>query len=272
MKVGFICVNYNNTLVTKKLIDSIVDSFNFENNDLEIVIIDNSNNIILDTNSYPFKINIVNCDNIGYFPGLNVGLIFLKKQLDFDFIIIGNNDLIFNNLFWENLDLNKESLKNHFVIAPRILKENGEEQNPHVINDLSKLRLKYLKLIYTNRYFYKYIRLIIQYIIPNKYRRKDELNFNVSQYILQGHGSCYILTQKYFEKHNLPEYTILYGEEYFLSYQLKQLGTSVYFFHEISVYHNEHSSTNKLISKELFKIKKNAFVKEMSLRKTMNNI
>lgn len=76
MKVGFICVNYNNTLVTKKLIDSIDDSFNFEKNNLEIVIIDNSNNLILDTNSYPFKINIIKCDNIGYFPGLNVGLIF----------------------------------------------------------------------------------------------------------------------------------------------------------------------------------------------------
>lgn len=268
MNVGFVCVNYNNSIVTENLLDSITDSINSDNINIEVIIVDNSNNLILDLNKYPINIIIIKNENVGYFPGLNVGLNFLKNHSKLDFIIIGNNDLIFNKLFWDNLYSSKDSLSKYFVISPRIMKENGEEQNPHVINEISKYRLIYLKIIYSNRYFYKYGRLLIQHIVPYKYRRKDELNYTVSQFIVQGHGSCYILTQNYFEKYDLPEYTNLYGEEYFLSYQLKQINASVYYFHELSVYHNEHSSTSKLLNKKLFKLKKEAFLKELYLRKS----
>ena len=267
MRIGLVCVNYNNSLITEKLINSIDESCNLTNVEIHIVIIDNSNNLEIDTNKYNVNITIIQSENIGYFPALNLGLRFIKRKSKLNFIIIGNNDLVFNQSFFLVLLHNQEYLNRFLVISPRITKENGQEQNPHVINDMSNLRLIYLKFIYSNRFFYKYVRLIIQLLIPQKHLRKDELNYKKSQYISQGHGSCYILTNKYFEKYNLPEYTNLYGEEFFLSYQLSQIGTSVYFFHELSVYHDEHSSTNKMLSKKLFKLKKEAFVKEIKLRK-----
>lgn len=78
MNVGFVCVNYNNSIVTENLLDSITDSINSDNINIEVIIVDNSNNLILDLNKYPINIIIIKNENVGYFPGLNVGLNFLK--------------------------------------------------------------------------------------------------------------------------------------------------------------------------------------------------
>ena len=193
MKIGIVCVNYNNSNVTQKLIQSIEGTYDTEALEIHVVIVDNSSNISIDIAEYSITIKIIPCSNIGYFPGLNIGLEYLKNQSGFiyDFIIIGNNDLLFSSKFWDTLLLNKSFLKEHYVISPRITKPNGDEQNPHVIEDLSNRRIQYLKLVYHNKFFFKYIRLFVKLFVPNNFRRKDELNFKVNQFIDQGHGSCY---------------------------------------------------------------------------------
>jgi GT2 family glycosyltransferase len=269
MKIGIVCVNYNNSNVTQKLIQSIEGTYDTEALEIHVVIVDNSSNISIDIAEYSITIKIIPCSNIGYFPGLNIGLEYLKNQSGFiyDFIIIGNNDLFFSSKFWDILLLNKSFLKEHYVISPRITKPNGEEQNPHVIKDLSNKRLQYLNLVYSNRYFFKYFRLFVKLFIPNNLRRKDEISYKVNQFIAQGHGSCYILSKKYINKFNLPEETKLYGEEFFLYHQLNISGLAIYYFHELAVLHDEHSSTNNVLSLNLFRMKKEAFKKELLIRK-----
>lgn len=270
MKIGVVCVNYNNPGVTLKLIESIEGTYNSKVLNIQIVIVDNSSNLELDTDDYETNIKIIKSSNIGYFPGLNVGLEFLYNESEtHDFAIVGNNDLLFSTKFWEVLELNKSFLEKYYIVSPRIRKPNGDEQNPHVIEDLSNRRIQYLKLVYHNKFFFKYIRLFVKLFVPNNFRRKDELNFKVNQFIDQGHGSCYILTNKYLKQFKLPEETELYGEEFFLSKQLKNHNISIFYFHELSVIHNEHSSTNNVLSDKLFQMKKNAFKKELLIRKNI---
>jgi GT2 family glycosyltransferase len=71
--------------------------------------------------------------------------------------------------------------------------------------------------------------------------------------IYQGHGSCFILGYQFFEKHDsLFAPTFLMNEEFFLAFQLKKAGQTIYYSPEIQVSHIGHASLSKLPSKKLW--------------------
>ena len=170
-------------------------------------------------------------------------------------MIIGNNDLEFPQNF-TNEFLKSSHLFNHYpVVSPDIITYDGEHQNPHVLYNISKQRGLIYDLYYTNYNISKII-LILSKISKKVTARNDaKKNFSVESEIYQGHGSCYILGPLFllnFEELFAP--TFLMSEEFFLAFQLKQKGYSIYYTPSIKVIHFGHASLKNVPSKYIWKI------------------
>lgn len=259
MKIGFVFTNYNSSKYTKEAIQSI--SLNNNTSEYYIVVIDNNSNdenlVLLNSIKKEFNnvILLLNKENIGYFRGLNVGIKYLRTNFDnIEYVIIGNNDLIFPKSFFDSIYKNISTIDSYAVISPDVVTDKGLHQNPHVIHKISKLREIIYDLYYTN-YLLAYIIKKIAKITNRITDRNDEKHYKIPQTIYQGHGSCYILSPiffRHFEELWAP--TFLMGEEFFLSIQLKSKHLHLYYEPGISVIHQCHSSIDKIPSKKMWKI------------------
>ena len=196
MKIAFICVNYNNSNYTKEYINSVLT---FRNDcSLKIIIVDNASEKDdidqLDKISFQEVEIIKSNKNVGYFKGLNIGIDSINED-EYDYTVIGNNDLTFSTNFI--IELSNEKLDSSiFVIAPNIIKPDGSHQNPHIVTKFSFIKRLYRRLYYTNYY----ISIVIQFFMSLKIRLSksyDREGSHKEQLILMGYGACYILTQNF---------------------------------------------------------------------------
>jgi GT2 family glycosyltransferase len=256
MKIAFVFTNYNNF----KHSLNVVESISKFSNQFPIIIVDNmsNNDDIIQLNELQklhknLKV-IYNEKNIGYFKGLNVGIEYLRNNIECDFIVIGNNDLTFPITFLEDFKKNHEILNIYAVVSPNIITLDNECQNPHVLNRISNLR----NIIYDIYYMNYTISRIINLFANNfqkLFKRKDYLNSNIPSVIFQGYGACYILGPIFFKYYNqLFAPTFLMGEEFFLAYQLKLQNLKLYYEPSIKVYHQDHASTGLIESHKFWKI------------------
>lgn len=261
MKILFACVNYKSEKITNNYIENVANLEGYNSKNIDIIIVDNSQDF---NYTGSVDIEVIKCENEGYFKGLNRAIEYTKEKR-YNFVIIGNNDLSFSKNFLQELH-NVDS--NKYIISPMIITIDGHHQNPHVINDLSKLRLFYLNLIYSSYYLFRYLPNLVKFLVPNSIRRKDELQFSRSMWISQGHGSCYVLTAKYLEIFKyLPELTFLYGEEFFLQHQLKEKNLKIFYNPRLRLTHLEHSTTSRMRKKAVYINQKKAFKLESEIRK-----
>ena len=269
MNLLYVCVNYNNSRVTINAVDSFLESCR----NAKCVVIDNASNsddLVVLKERYAIDVNVIllgSDTNVGYFSGLNIGLRYINSEnLEYDVVVIGNNDLIFPKLFYQEL-LNKEELfARYLVVSPNITTSDGVKQNPHVINDISFVRLLVLRL-YFSLYPISVLMKIFHKAISSFTDRSDELQHMISQEISQGHGSCYLLSKKFFINFSeLMAPTSLYGEEYFLQQQLWSIGARIYYESSICVTHCEHSTVSKIKSRDHWMKMKSAFLLELSMR------
>lgn len=252
MKFGLCVVNYNNFKHCISMIDSILNAESFSG---KVIIVDNNSsaNDYQQLKSYSKELDFLKIiklnRNIGYFRALNVGLIFLSKEYNYDFYIIGNNDLIFPKDFFLKIQKKGNFFKDKFVISPDIITDDGCHQNPHVINKITKKREFVYDLYYSNFYLSRLIFYAAS--LFSKYTmRGDELSFRKEMYIYQGYGACYIITEKFMSTyHLLPQDTFLMYEEFFLAKLLNDDGNKIYYYPDISVIHNAHATTKCLPSK-----------------------
>lgn len=263
MILGYVCTNYNNSNYTISAINSLINGNDDRN--IEIVVVDNcsdSENIeLLKTMERQHSnVNIIfNVENMGYFKGLNCGIHYLNKNnKNIEYMVIGNNDLVFPDNFYESILCNKATLQQHAVVSPNITTLDGVYQNPHVINSISKFR----EIIYDIYYSRYYVAQVINKVakITKKYTdRKDEEQHEIGQEIHQGHGSCYILGPLFFQNFDeLWAPTFLMGEEFFLSVQLMEKGMRVYYEPSIRVMHHCNVSIGKMPRKCVWKLSRDA--------------
>lgn len=257
MNLGFIFTNYNNSDVTIEAIKSILSIRNTIN--LKIIIVDNNSSIneknkLINEYGNNFSVHLIfNKENLGYFNGLNCGIELVKEiKFLFDFLIIGNNDLIFSSDFVNKLEKVKDLISDFPVISPNIITKDGQHQNPHVISKISWLR-EIVYDIYHYNFFFSRIIIKISSITKLFTDRKDEDNYKIPQFIYQGYGACYILTPlflKVFDKLWSP--TFLLGEEFFLSKQLSEKEYKIYYEPSLELLHNCHVSTSKVPSRDMW--------------------
>ena len=259
MRIGFVFTNYNNAHYTKENVISISRIKNYEV--LPVIIVDNNSNQSdkdelrkIEDEFANVKI-IFNNENIGYFAGLNVGILEIRNHYpDIEHIVIGNNDLEFPSDFFDHI-INKSHLFNDYpVICPNLVTLDGEHQNPHVLSSISVARELIWDIYYTNYLIAICIRVLARFT-KRFTRRRDHEYHRIPQIIYQGYGACYILGPIFF-KHfdNLWAPTFLLGEELFLSKQLQDKGLHLFYEPSIYVNHHDHASMSKLISSDLWKI------------------
>lgn len=267
MKLIFIMINYNNSLITEKSVKSIWNILGLTSPD--IIIIDNASNTeevkILES----FQINNQNKNlhivfektNKGYFPGLNIGIEYvLKHQINFDAIIIGNNDLFYPNDFNERFNNNYSRFSVYPVVSPNLITLDGIHQNPHVLKKITTLR-GFLYKIYFINYYISVSLFYVSLLLGKLSKRKDNMNHEKSQVINQGYGACYILTKvffKYFKSLDAPVF--LMGEEYFLSHQIHSVGLELFYDAELVIYHQDHASIKSPYSRKMWEITKKSYL------------
>ncbi len=262
MKLAFVFTNYNNSKITIQAINSIAKiEGDFE---YQIIIIDNNSEenekAILKNHIFDSKIKIHFSEkNLGYFSGLNLGLeILYSTENELEYVIIGNNDLIFPEDFVSQILTKKLIINNYPVISPNIITLDGVNQNPHVIHKVSKFR----EFIFDLYYFNYYLSLLIKFLakVTSSFTdRRDEQFHNEPQEINQGYGACYILTQKFLKDIKfLWAPTFMMSEEYFLGIQLQKLGYKFFYEPSIIVKHQCHATMGQLHSKVMWKLAKDA--------------
>lgn len=255
--LGFVFTNFNNTSLTIQAVKSIRE--NAGESDYNIVVVDNCSSedevkLLQEIDGVYNNVHVVyNADNVGYFKGLNIGVNLLReKEEDFDYIVIGNNDLVFSSSFFTKLNNSAEQLNDYPVISPNIITLDGVHQNPHVIGDISRFRE-----IVWDLYFSSYwLSVLISYVAEKGRRfleRKDYQSSDSPMLISQGYGACYILTKKFFKHFDkLWSPNFLMGEEFFLSKQLESQGFRFYYYPEITVQHHDHATVSLIPSKKLW--------------------
>jgi len=251
--IDFICVNFNNSLYSKKLLESLKAQKCFEGDfSIRCIIVDNSTDeedaLSLDKHcAYIDWVKYIRSKtNLGYFGGLNLGLENISPYNP-DFVIICNNDLEFNSSFCITL-LNSKYANNVFAVCPDVITKDGVHQNPHHLKKISYFN-RLLFDAYFSHYFIGVALLSIKNFIKNitnkaqsriaKPLRSCEIN--------QGVGACYILLPsffKYIDKLYFPWF--LYGEEACLSWQIHSNNGILWFDPDLEIIHAESAALSKL--------------------------
>lgn len=261
MKLVFICVNYNNFGFTQKFIESINLLHGHSERDISIIIVDNksTDNSIEELK----KINkenvsvIFSDENIGYFKGLNLGIQAIDTK-NYDYIMIGNNDLYFQQDFL--LQLEKRKLdKEIFAIAPNIIRLDGIHQNPHIVEKFGTFAKIYRRLFFTNFY----ISILLQKIF-NVFRSSlkpiNRDGFDREQIITMGYGACYLLTRNFFLNFKeLDAPNFLMGEEGVLANQIIGANGKTLYIPDLVVMHHDHSSIGKISNKKMYNFSRESY-------------
>lgn len=255
MDVLIVAVNYNSYPELYNYLSSMNAACKkcMKKNNITVAIADNSFEKVYIKQEYD-NINIIynGYDNLGYLGGASA-IINNIDVLRYDYIIISNVDITFEDNFFNNLS--DYPLTNDVAwIANKIWsnKEN-RDRNPKILERYSKRRLNAILMLY------KYP--ILDWIYKNTlYRRKSpESRLFKERDIYAGHGSFIILTKNFFSKYEKIVYPIfLFGEEIYLAELIKSAGMRVSYYPKIKVYDNEHVSTGKMKKDLYYKCNKEA--------------
>jgi GT2 family glycosyltransferase len=261
----FIHVNYNSSNETINCVSSIIQS-RIEGIELHIIIVDNNSSTqdkdkLVEWNKKQNSSIVKICllkENIGYFPALNYGMLNSDKTIEADYVIVGNNDLIFKNDFIFNLS-KKCFADDVYVVCPDIINKGDNHQNPHVKYKYSNLQLLYLELYHSN-YCIASLISFISSIIPFRGSQKSRDGYDKQQYISIGYGACYVLTRRYLDKvKELPSYLFLMNEENALSNEVFKNDGRVLYDPDLIIYHLENTAVKKLIPKEFYEIEQKSY-------------
>jgi len=267
-KVFFICVNYNNSEYTNNYIDSVLNLKDLPKN-TEIIIVDNKSeneDIERIKNHISNKPNvklIENNKNLGYFGGLNEGLKKIKNEVK-RYVILGNNDIKFNNDFYQKLmevELNDKLM----VICPDVLTSDGVHQNPHLIKKISKLKKLKNEIYYKNYYMTKtliFINKFIKKLLNKEIANHKNFFINKKMKIRMGIGACYVLTPNFFKYFDLLNNEVfMWGEEAVFANQIESVMGEVMYIPDLKVFHEESVTVKNLNSKKRFYMVKDSYKK-----------
>lgn len=267
-KIACFFVNYNNSSKSITCVESLANQLRSQYS-VEIFIIDNNSiakevGIIKEfASAHQLKgvsLDIIYLEeNIGYFPALNYGYL-LKKEIVTccEYVIIGNNDLMFSSSFLQVLG-EKKYQNDIFVISPNIVNSDNNHQNPQIIHKYTQMQLLYLDL-YHSSYFMACLIGAISKLVKFRGSQKSKSGYSKSQYISIGYGACYVLTNEFNVKiGEIPSYLFLMNEENALTDLVLKNNGRIYYESELIVHHLEHSSINLTPKRKMYKIVKESY-------------
>lgn len=253
MKVCVIMVNYNNSQLSCNCCDSLLKQQ--QNANLTIIVVDNNSKQeekeILKNYLQGKKLveGLYLNDNIGYFPAMAKGQeLAYSKGIEYDYMIVANNDLIYEDNFLKVLSVQKLK-KDVMVVSPDIIRMDGIHQNPHFINRISPMR-KFLYRFYYSNWYVALFLTYVQRMFNMKRMENNKPGFDKSQYIYMGFGACFILTKAYMKAIKyLDTTTFLMGEEQFLTIQVEKKNGLIYYDSTLKVHHMDSATFKQMPSR-----------------------
>ena len=253
-KIIFVVVNFNNYLYTSKLCKSLsLQKGSNHHFDMQCIVVNNSTDSgdtgLLEgiKKHYSWLTIVQTNDNLGYFGGLNYGLKNILNRSKDSIVIVGNNDLEFEENFCLKLISSYDAWpKNIHAVSPSIITPEGRNQNPHIKNRISAFRRLQFDVYFAHYYIAVILNFLKLLLVPKKIMSDNDF---VPQEIHMGIGACYILTPSFFvhsSQLNCPVF--LYGEEAFFSDQVHSNSGILHFDPSLKVLHAE-SATLSLLPK-----------------------
>lgn len=267
MRVGFVCTNYNNSSFTREAVASLGDGVGAC--EFRIVVVDNDSTeddvaaLKRIPTEFPRVELVLSRENVGYFPGLNIGIDHLRKNFrGIDHIIIGNNDLVFPENFGPTLERRREVFERWAVVAPDLATADGVHQNPHVLYPIGRAR-RFIWDVYFQSYraaaLIRRLAKSTEAFTARTERSRGSQLYKTPGPIEWGFGACYILGPVFFRHYSrLWAPTFLMGEEFFLAEQVKSIGQRVYYDPDFFVLHHDHATTDRLPSRHHWEISRAA--------------
>ena len=255
MRVGFVCTNYNNASYTRAFVDSLAPAG--QAGTAHVVLVDNGSRpddlaaVQQVAEGLDWVEVVPSPENLGYFPGLNVGLCRIRREHpDILHVVVGNNDLVFPAKFLEQVRCCGDVFDRWAVVAPDLVTPEGVHQNPHVAHPIGRLRRAIWDLHYT-----WYGAAVCIGTAARLTRRFTSRRENLPDHELheqpgpieQGYGACYLLGPRFFERfQRLYAPTFLMQEEYFLTEQLRSVDQLTYYEPRIVVQHVGHATMGRV--------------------------
>lgn len=260
MRIGYVCTNYNNSAFTRAAVESLLAGDRPQ--DVHIVVVDNCStdsdvaSLSAIGRDHPGVEVVLSDRNVGYFPGLNLGLRQLRERhSDIEHVVIGNNDLIFPPDFVSRFQRQAEVFDTWAVVAPDLV-SNELHQNPHVVHPISRARRLVWDIYYRSypiAYVIKLIAGITRRFSSRQETRPDHDLHRTARPIIAGIGACYFLGPRFFRAFDwLYAPTFLMGEEFFLAEQLKTIDQSVYYDPRFVVLHHGAATTDEVPNRRLW--------------------
>lgn len=196
--------------------------------------------------------------NLGFAKGNNLGYIYAKNQCNANYIIIVNNDVIFNEMWKFNNIKMIYKREGAYIIGPDIFSKDGTHQSPlrqNPITDLKKVKKKIRNrkiyiLYFTLKSKFPFLERIM--LLEKILEKEDQRHVNKKEWQNEKegavlHGACLIFTPLFVEKENeaFDSRTFMYGEEDMLSQKARQKGYKMIYTPEIKILHLEEKATNQ---------------------------
>ncbi len=200
-------------------------------------------------------------NNLFYWGAANYAL--NKLNLDInnipDWIIICNNDIIFNKtdiiVKLQNMDSN-----NYAVLAPSVISiKSKKNQNPHMLYPISKLDRLYYNIFFINSVSGLFIYQIRTFL--KKIFYIFSINKTIeSREIYAPHGSFMIFSKLFFNNGGWIDTNFeMFAEELTTAEIVRKLNMSILFNPDLEVIHDEHSTSGLKTWKEKFYIFKRSY-------------
>ena len=266
--IFFVCVNYNGTPFVKLWLGSVLAQQGHASNVRTVcVVVDSASapddyEALLSVCTDASRVQLIRSEkNVGYFGGLNIGLAAISTG-DNDFVVVGNNDLVFSADFCARLVATKYR-SDVLVVCPDVVTSDGVHQNPHVLR-----RTNWLRRLKFDVYFSHYLVGVVARWIARRspIRARRGMAPGQTGEISMGVGACYILLPAFFTRWKTLYFPwFLFGEEACLAWQVREADGVTWYDPTLVVDHAEGASSSKLPNRIAYQHGREAYWRYRSL-------
>jgi GT2 family glycosyltransferase len=270
-KATIVTVNFKSALSTLEFLDCLSHTKGFS--EIEVVIADNSSgeedlsSIRQAIAQLPNVELLVSAVNRGYFGAAKFGLDHYLAQgrgLP-DWVIVCNHDVLIEDPDFFSKLFSQDPMAAG-VIAPRIqVLPSRADQNPFMGHRPSRFRwwvFRFAKSSYGVALIWDWMSRLKKALKTSRWvpgRGASEIQTLQSEPIYAAHGSFFIFSRAFFERGgHLDENLFLYGEEVSVAEICRSLGLPIIYVPSLRVFHDEHRSTGRVISRMSYEREKNA--------------
>ena len=260
MRFLVICVNYESYDSLHKYLLSIKKSaLLLKEGLIEVCVVDNTaeGRVHIPASEYGsqnLSVRVIQSDNIGYFPAVQLGLYEYDNSIaSYRYIIVSNVDLQVSPNFFSSLstfDLDSSTA----VIAPSILSLTNEvDINPKISRRPSRFKLELNRLFFLDPALHRIMVFLHNVRVKRRFSAGKSKSSEL-QVIYAAHGSFMVFTENFFRKTKLEFPLFLFGEEIYVAELCRSQQLRTLYWPSLRVLDDENVSTSRLKSRTYCKL------------------